>query len=85
MNALLFYQVCTKKQKEIWMKTQTVRIDPNDDVKETKTHTDNLLQEQFIRQVKDDSLPANQVLTQQNDSSKNEDRGTGDSAPLFVP
>jgi hypothetical protein len=43
------------------------------------------LQEQFIKQVKDDSLPAHQVLTQQNDSSQKEDRAPDDSAPLFVP
>ena len=38
------------------------------------------LQEQFIKQVKDDSRSANQVLTEQKD-----DRLPDDSAPLFVP
>lgn len=38
------------------------------------------LQEQFIKQVKDDSLPADQVLTEQK-----EDRTPDDPAALFVP
>jgi hypothetical protein len=38
------------------------------------------LQEQFIRQVSDDSLPADQVLAEQK-----EDRASEDSASLFVP
>ena len=38
------------------------------------------LQERFINQVKDDSLPADQVLTQQK-----EDRTPDDQAALFVP
>ncbi len=38
------------------------------------------LQEQFIKQVKDDSRSASQVLTEQKD-----DRLPDDSAPLFVP
>jgi hypothetical protein len=38
------------------------------------------LQEQFIKQVKDDSLPADQVLTEQK-----EDRTPEDPSSLFVP
>jgi hypothetical protein len=38
------------------------------------------LQEQFIKQVKDDSLPADQVLTEQK-----EDRTPDDPPALFVP
>jgi hypothetical protein len=38
------------------------------------------LQEQFVKQVKDDSRSANQVLTEQKD-----DRLPDNSAPLFVP
>ena len=38
------------------------------------------LQEQFIRQVKDDSLPAGQVLTEQK-----EDRTSDDQSALYVP
>ena len=38
------------------------------------------LQEQFVKQMKDDSLPANQVLTEQKD-----DRTPDDPASLFVP
>jgi hypothetical protein len=38
------------------------------------------LQEQFIKQVKDDSLPADQVLTEQK-----EDRTPDYQAALFVP
>ena len=38
------------------------------------------LQEQFVNQVKDDSLPADQVLTQQK-----EDRTPDHQAALFVP
>jgi hypothetical protein len=38
------------------------------------------LQEQFIKQVKDDSLPANQVLTDQK-----QDHMSDDPASLFVP
>ncbi len=38
------------------------------------------LQEQFVRQIKDDFLPANQVLAQQKD-----ERTPDDPAPLFVP
>ncbi len=37
-------------------------------------------QEQFVRQVEDDSLPARQVLTEQK-----EDRDPDQPAPLFVP
>jgi hypothetical protein len=37
-------------------------------------------QEQFIRQVKDDSLPADQILTEQK-----EDLAPDDLPPLFVP
>jgi len=65
------------------MKTQIEGIDLNDN--ESKTHPEIPMQEQFIRQVKDDSLPANQVLTQKNDSSQNNTNDTRDSAPLFVP
>jgi hypothetical protein len=43
------------------------------------------LQEQFIKQVKDDSLLADQVLTERNESQQKEDRAPDDSAPLFVP
>lgn len=38
------------------------------------------LQEQFIWQVKDDSLPAGQVLTEQK-----EDRTSDDQSALYVP
>ena len=67
------------------MKTRTEGIDLNDNVDESKTHPEIPMQEQFIRQVKDSSLPANQVLTQKNDSSQNNDTATRGSTPLFVP
>ena len=38
------------------------------------------LQEQFVKHVSDNSLPADQVLAEQK-----EDRASGDSASLFVP
>jgi hypothetical protein len=67
------------------MRTKTEGIEPNDDVNEVTTHPEIRMQEQFIRQVKDASLPADQVLTQQNNNSQNNDTATRDSAPLFVP
>lgn len=43
------------------------------------------MQEQFIKQVTDNSLPADQVLIERNDSVQNENRALNNQAPLFVP
>ena len=67
------------------MKTQTKLIGPQDAGCETSGQLQVYLQEQFIKQVKDDSLLANQVLAEQSDSMQKEDRAYADSAPLFVP
>ena len=67
------------------MKTQKELTNPQSIGDETSETAQIRLQEQFIKQVKDDSLPAHQVLTQQNDSLQKEDRAPDDSAPLFVP
>jgi hypothetical protein len=45
----------------------------------------NRLQEQFIKQVKDDSLPANQVLTERNEHMQKDDRASDNSTSLFIP
>jgi len=67
------------------MKTQIKLTNPQSTGDETSETANIRLQEQFIKQVKDDSLPAHQVLTQQNDTLQKEDRAPDDSAPLFVP
>ena len=67
------------------MKTQIELTSPKSTGNESSEKANIGLQEQFIKQVKDDSLPAHQVLTQQNDSLQKEDRAPDDSAPLFVP
>ena len=67
------------------MKTQIELTSPKSTGNEPSDKAHIGLQEQFIKQVKDDSLPAHQVLTQQNDSSQKEDGAPDDSAPLFVP
>jgi hypothetical protein len=85
MNAICFNRYRPDKRKEKWMKTQTERIDLKDNIGDSKTHPEIPMQEQFIRQVKDSSLPANQVLTRKNDSSQNNDTATRGSTPLFVP
>lgn len=54
--------------------------DANDDVRIFLPDVALHLQEQFIKQVRDDSLPADQVLTEQM-----EDRTTEEPASLFVP
>ena len=67
------------------MKTQIELMSPKSTGNVPSEKTAIGLQEQFIKQVKDDSLPARQVLAQQNDSLQKEDRAPDDSAPLFVP
>jgi hypothetical protein len=67
------------------MKTQIELRDTKDNDDETSDKGHISLQEQFVKQVKDDSLPAHQVLTQQTDRLQKEDRAPDDSAPLFVP
>ena len=67
------------------MKTQIELTSPKSTGNEPSEKAHIRLQEQFIKQVKDDSLPARQVLAQQNDSLQKEDRTPDDSAPLFVP
>ena len=67
------------------MNTQIELTNPQSTGNHTSEKAQIRLQEQFIKQVKDDSLPAHQVLTQQNDSLQKEDRAPDDSAPLFVP
>jgi hypothetical protein len=67
------------------MKTKTKLINPHGIATETSDQSQIRLQEQFIKQVKDDSLLAVQVLTERKDHKQKEDRATDDSAPLFVP
>jgi hypothetical protein len=67
------------------MKTKTKLINPQGAEEETSDIPQVRLQEQFIKQVKDDSLLADQVLIERNDSKQKEDRAPDDSAPLFVP
>ena len=62
------------------MKPKVKITDRQDPGKQFLFERDIPLQEQFIKQVKDDSLPADRVLTDQK-----EDRTTGDQSALFVP
>lgn len=52
--------------------------------KENTEQTQIGLQDQFIKQVTDNSLPADQVLTERNDSVQKENRTLNNPAPLFV-
>ena len=65
------------------MMTQKYFLDPQGNKVSEKSQI--YLQEQFVKQVKDDSLPAHQVLTERNDILQKEDNGLDNSAPLFVP
>ncbi len=67
------------------MKTQIELMNTQSTSDDTSEKSQIHLQEQFIKQVKDDSLPAQQVLTQQNNSLQKEEHAPDDSAPLFVP
>jgi hypothetical protein len=67
------------------MKTQIELIDTKGNDDETSDMGHIGLQEEFIKQVKDDSLPAHQVLIQQTDRLQKEDHAPDNSAPLFVP
>ena len=62
------------------VESKTKIRDANDDVRIFLPDVALHLQEQFIKQVRDDSLPADQVLTEQM-----EDRTTEEPASLFVP
>ena len=67
------------------MKTQKDLLDPHGTGNDVPEKSQIYLQEQFVKQVKDDSLPAQQVLTEQNDILQKEDNAPDNSAPLFVP
>ena len=67
------------------MKTQMILINPQAIDNKNSGQPQIPLQEQFIKQVKDNSLPANQVLTERNEHMQKEDRASDNSTPLFVP
>jgi hypothetical protein len=67
------------------MKKRTRMIDPQREGGELSGEDRVRLQEQFIKQVEDSSLPASQVLTERNKSLQKDDRAPDDSAHLFVP
>jgi len=67
------------------MKTTERSIVHQDADKEPMEQTLIGLQEQFIKQVTDNSLPADQVLIEQNDSVQKEKPAQKNQAPLFIP
>jgi hypothetical protein len=68
------------------MKTQPSSLGLQDAADENSTQPQIRLQEQFIKLVKDDSLPASQVLAEQNEHMQKGDRqGSDNLTPLFVP
>ena len=67
------------------MKTQKDFLNPHGTGNDVSEKSQIYLQEQFVKQVKDDSLPAHQVLTDQNEVLQNEDNTPDNSGPLFVP
>ena len=67
------------------MKKQAMLTTPRDADNENSVQPQIHLQEQFIKQVKDDSLPANQVLIERNENMQKGDRASDNSTPLFIP